>query len=120
MRRRVALVAALAAALLGLAGAPIASAALDDQTALAKRYSPVLRVATDRECGPGEAYLPMDIDTLLGNADRRAARAVGRRRPRQDRSERRATSQAGSTTTTSTSPATPSIPAAGTCTGRAA
>ena len=68
MRRRVALVAALAAALLGLVGAPIASAALDDQTALAKRYSPVLRVATDRECGPGEAYLPMDIDTLLGNA----------------------------------------------------
>jgi hypothetical protein len=68
MRRRVALVAALAVALLGLAAAPIASAGLADQTALAKRYSPVLRVATDRDCGSGEAYLPMDIDALLGNA----------------------------------------------------
>ncbi len=77
MRRRVALVAALAVALLGLVGAPIASAGLDDQTALAKRYSPVLRVATDRECGPGEPYLPMDIDRCSETRGR-AARAVGR------------------------------------------
>jgi hypothetical protein len=68
MRMRLALVAALAVALLGLAGASTAAAGLADQTALAKRYSPVLRVATDRDCGPGESYLPMDIDALLGNA----------------------------------------------------
>ena len=68
MRKRAALAAVLAVALLGLAVAPSASAGLADQTALAKRYSPVLRVATDRDCGPGESYLPMDIDALLGNA----------------------------------------------------
>ena len=57
----------LASALLAFAGSSTAFASLADQAALAKRFAPVLRLATDRECGPGTAYLPMDIGSLLAN-----------------------------------------------------
>jgi hypothetical protein len=67
MRARAALGAVLASVLLPLAGSSTAFASLADQAALAKRFAPVLRLATDRECGPGAAYLPMDIDSLLAN-----------------------------------------------------
>ena len=60
---RVILVVALALAVPAAAQASIA-----DQDALARRYAPVLRFVTqEHECGPGESYLPMDIDSLLGN-----------------------------------------------------
>jgi hypothetical protein len=67
MRARAALTVALAAALLALAGSSPAFASLSDQEALAKRFSPVVRLAIDRECEPGKAYLPLDVDALLGN-----------------------------------------------------
>ena len=52
--------------------APAASAApaasVDDERALAERYAPVVRLVKQAEaCGPGEPFLPTDVDTLLGN-----------------------------------------------------
>ena len=62
MSTRVFLVAAAAALLL----APTASADLADETALAKRYAPVVRlVAQAQECGYGESYTPIDLDVLF-------------------------------------------------------
>ena len=59
------LLAALAMAVLGLA--PAASASLSDETALAEKYAPVVRLVTqDQECGPGEPYEPIDVDALFG------------------------------------------------------
>ena len=69
MRRRVALVAALAAALLGLVRSAdrVGRPRRPDRAgeAATRPFSVSRRIAS---CGPGEAYLPMDIDTLLGNA----------------------------------------------------
>ncbi len=62
MSTRVFLAAAAAALLL----APTASADLADETALAERYAPVVRlVAQAQECGYGEAYEPIDLDVLF-------------------------------------------------------
>ena len=59
---------------------PAAAADLADEAALAERYAPVVRlVEQPEECGPGEPYEPIDVDLSLRRADRRAARAVGRR-----------------------------------------
>ncbi len=53
-------------ALLVLGSTPVASGALADETALADRYSPVLRlVEQDEACGRGEPYEPMDVDLLF-------------------------------------------------------
>jgi hypothetical protein len=58
--------------LLGAAGAALllagpAGASLADEQALAARYAPVVRlVEQTHECGPGEAYEPMDVDALFG------------------------------------------------------
>ena len=58
------LVAALA---LGLA--PTASADLADETALAEKYAPEVRLVEQlEECGPGEPYEPMDVDALFGDS----------------------------------------------------
>ena len=66
---RAGVVAALTAGLLAVAWPSPASASLSDQTALAKRYAPVVRlVAQDYDCGSGESYEPMDINALMGNA----------------------------------------------------
>ena len=72
MRRRfstafaLALLAPVAAALVV---APVAHADLDDERALAERFAPVVRLVEQaEECGPGEAYLPMDVDALLDEA----------------------------------------------------
>ena len=47
--------------------APLAGAGLDDETALAKRFSPVVRlVEQPEECGPGEPYEPIDVNLLFG------------------------------------------------------
>jgi hypothetical protein len=44
----------------------VARADLQDETALAQRYSPVVRIVEQtEECGPGEPYEPMDVDRLF-------------------------------------------------------
>jgi len=56
------------AGLVTLIGAPAAEADLADETALAMRYAPVVRlVEQSEECGPGEPYEPTDVDALLGD-----------------------------------------------------
>jgi hypothetical protein len=56
-----ALVAAVA-----LAWCPAAYADLADETALAEAYAPVVRLVEQlEECGPGEPYLPIDVDVLF-------------------------------------------------------
>jgi hypothetical protein len=56
-----ALVAAVA-----LACCPVAAADLADETALAEAYAPVVRLVEQlEECGPGEPYLPIDVDVLF-------------------------------------------------------
>ena len=45
-----------------------ASADLADETALAERYAPVVRlVEQPEECGPGEPYIPTDVNVLFGD-----------------------------------------------------
>jgi hypothetical protein len=49
-----------------LALCPIASAELADESALAERYAPVVRlVEQEEECGPGEPWEPTDVDLLF-------------------------------------------------------
>jgi hypothetical protein len=44
-----------------------AAADVADETALAERYAPVVRlVEQPEECGPGEPYVPTDVDLLFG------------------------------------------------------
>jgi hypothetical protein len=46
---------------------PSAWADLADETALAEKHAPVVRlVEQTKECGPGEPYEPMDADALFG------------------------------------------------------
>ncbi len=53
--------------LVALLAAPVAHADLADETALAQRYAPVVRLVDQPdECGPGEPYEPMDVDALFG------------------------------------------------------
>jgi hypothetical protein len=54
-------------ALAALLAAPAARADLADETALAERFAPVVRlVEQQEECGPGEQYEPTDVDVLFG------------------------------------------------------
>ena len=63
-RRRTATVAV---AVVALCWCGAASAGLADQSALAKRFAPVVRIVTQaKECGPGEPYLPLDVNVLFG------------------------------------------------------
>ena len=56
----------LLVAALALALAPTASADLADETALAEKYAPEVRLVEQlEECGPGEPYEPMDVDSLF-------------------------------------------------------
>jgi hypothetical protein len=56
------------AAGVALAAAPAAAADLADETALAEKYAPVVRlVEQPEECGPGEPYIPTDVDVLFGD-----------------------------------------------------
>ena len=58
--------ALLAAVLVVLAAAPAADADTADETALAERYAPVVRLVEQaEECGPGEPYEPLDVDVLF-------------------------------------------------------
>jgi hypothetical protein len=44
----------------------VAAADLPDETALAEKYAPVVRLVEQlEECGPGEPYLPVDVDLVL-------------------------------------------------------
>jgi hypothetical protein len=61
---RTALAALLAAA--ALACCPTAAADLADEAALAEAYAPVVRLVEQaEECGPGEPYLPVDVEVLF-------------------------------------------------------
>jgi hypothetical protein len=63
---RLALRALLAGIL--LVPAPAAGDDLADETALAGRFAPIVRlVKQEEECGPGEPYRPMDVDLLFGD-----------------------------------------------------
>ena len=63
-RRRTATVAV---AVVALCWCGAASAGLADQRALAERFAPVVRLVTQaKECGPGEPYLPLDVNVLFG------------------------------------------------------
>ena len=54
------------AAMLALACCPVAAADLADETALAQRHAPVVRlVEQPEECGHGEPYRPTDVDLLF-------------------------------------------------------
>ena len=62
--KRLTTLALLAASALVIA--PAAHADLGDETALAERYAPVVRVvAQAQECGYGERYGPIDVDLLF-------------------------------------------------------
>jgi hypothetical protein len=51
---------------LALVAVPCAAADLADETALAQRYAPVVRlVAQAQECGYGESYEPINVDLLF-------------------------------------------------------
>jgi hypothetical protein len=54
-------------ALVALVLVPAASADLGQETALAERYAPVVRLVADTGgCGPGRPYQPIDVDLLFG------------------------------------------------------
>ena len=54
----------VATALFAAAGA---GASTRDEDALAQKYSPVVRLVEQPvECGPGEPYIPLDVDLLFG------------------------------------------------------
>ena len=111
--------ATVALAVVALCWCGAASAGLSDQSALAKRFAPVVRLVTQaKECGPGEPYLPLDVNVLFG------ADTVSLRGPwnRTDLISIAPTatqaSGKGSTATTSTSRGTRLLPAARTSNGR--
>jgi hypothetical protein len=55
-------------AAVALTVAPSAAADLADETVLAQKYAPVVRlVEQTEECGPGEAFQPTDVDVLFGD-----------------------------------------------------
>jgi hypothetical protein len=64
-RRPLLLLALLGAGALAIA--VTANAATPDEVALAQKYSPVVRLVEQKEeCGPGEPYVPLDVDLLFG------------------------------------------------------
>jgi hypothetical protein len=48
------------------AAAPVASAGLADDQALAERYAPVVRLVSHTDCPPGRPYTPIDVNLLFG------------------------------------------------------
>lgn len=47
---------------------PEATASAADEQALAEKYAPVVRLVEQKvDCGPGEPFVPTDVDSLLGN-----------------------------------------------------
>ena len=65
MSARSALLTLLAVA--ALVAAPASSADIGQQTALADRYAPVVRLVSDTgDCGAGKPYMPIDVNLLFG------------------------------------------------------
>jgi hypothetical protein len=59
--------AAFLAALFALAVAPTAGATAGQESALAERYAPVVRLVADTgDCEPDKPYRPIDVDALFG------------------------------------------------------
>jgi hypothetical protein len=57
----------LSSAVVALVATPAVRADLADETALAQKYAPVVRLVEQaEECGPGEPYIPTDVDVLFG------------------------------------------------------
>jgi hypothetical protein len=52
-------------AVVGLALAPVASASLSQERALAERYAPVVQLVARADCGPGKPYQPIDVNLLF-------------------------------------------------------
>ncbi len=51
---------------LALVAVPVATADTTDEQALADRFAPVVRLVDQpEECGPGEPYIPTDVDVLF-------------------------------------------------------
>ena len=46
--------------------APAAFADSSQETTLAKRYAPVVRLVSHNDCEPGKPYMPIDVDNLFG------------------------------------------------------
>ena len=68
--RRVPLLALLVAIVAALAPHAAADDSPDDETALAERWAPVVRLVDQPEpCGPGEPYRPTDVEAVLGRED---------------------------------------------------
>jgi hypothetical protein len=64
------LVGALVAAIVGVLLTPAAARAADPALALAQRYAPVVRLVAQTEpCKHGEAYVPTNVDLVLGNPE---------------------------------------------------
>jgi hypothetical protein len=59
--------AALVAALVALVLPATALADRAQETTLAKRYAPVVRLVADTNCEPGEPYVPIPVDVLFGD-----------------------------------------------------
>jgi len=57
--------AALLVAVVALALPATALADRAQETALAKRYAPVVRLVADTDCGPGDPYVPISVDLLF-------------------------------------------------------
>src|SRR6478672_3725282 len=53
-------------AVAALAAAPLASAGSNDESALAERYAPVVRLVSHTDCAPGKPYLPINVNLLFG------------------------------------------------------
>ena len=49
-----------------LAVAPLAFAGSSQETELANRYAPVVRLVSHTDCSPGKPYMPIDVDALFG------------------------------------------------------
>ena len=63
---------------LALVAAPAAAADLRDETALAEKHAPVVRLVEQlEECGPGEPYEPLDVDLLQGRKRRERPMDLG-------------------------------------------
>ncbi len=61
------LLVVLAAGLISVVVAPSALAGIEDETALAQKFAPVVRsVEQLEECGPGSPYDPIDVELLFG------------------------------------------------------
>ncbi len=64
---RVRLVSLAVGCVVALVVAPAAVADLGDETALAERFAPEVRLVEQvEECGAGEPYVPTDVDVLFG------------------------------------------------------